>query len=325
MHDQQKLKTFSVWSYADKAVMRKPVNGRRRPGLHPSSASVIAREGSLVYAIGGCHRAEVWKLLGIPETNPHSITSAYTFKFGNYIEDMIRKLLIESGTYEASSIKFYYPKYRISGEIDLWLNHPQGGQVIVEVKSTYGYYSDKALKDGPKDDNLLQLITYLYVDQDDPGLFAPKDDIVGGKLIYLLRDNFHRYEFNVTLEEDGNIVVNENVEQRFKVGDIMNRYEVLLNHVTNINDAMNDMTDNDRRDPRYDENLPIPPRDYALYYRDDEIDLRAEHGHISKSAYDKFKKSRKGLNVRPGHWRCSWCSYKDKCWPKEEVESYLEV
>ena len=304
--------------------MRQPVTGRRRPGLHPSSASVIAREGTLSYAIGGCHRAEVWKILNVPETNPHSITSAYTFRFGNYIEDMIRKLLIESGIYEANSIKFYYAKYRISGEIDLWLNHPDGGQVIVEVKSTYGYYSDKSLKDGPKDDNLLQLITYLYVDKDDPGLFAPKGEVLGGKLIYLLRDNFHRYEFNVTLDDNDNVIVDGVREERFKVSDIMKRYEILLDHITNVSATMANMSEDDLRDPNFDKHLPLPPRDYALYYRDDEIELRAEHEHISKSAYDKFKKSRKGLNARPGHWRCAWCSYKDKCWPKEEVEKYLE-
>jgi len=237
-HDYNKLSEVRIWDMIDYSMIRQRFGGSRRPGFYPSEASVIANTNGKRTVLGGCHRSSIWRLLQAPKTNPSGVKTQYIFGFGNMIEDFIRDKLKESGVFEASSVKFFHPKYKISGELDIVLRHPDGGYIVTEVKSTYGYYSSKTLSKGPKDDNLMQILTYLWVAKDNPSCFAGASEIVGGKLIYLLRDDFKKFEFDITMtEEDGKhfAVVNGVVDRRFTVEDIVTRYDTLMEHATKAN------------------------------------------------------------------------------------------
>ena len=330
VHEPELLSQFKFWDYADHTVAKERFRGNRRFGLYSSEASAIANEDGYRYVVGGCHRATAYRVLNIPPSNPPSIKSLRIMKFGNIAEEMIREEIKESGIFEASSVKFFYAKHKISGELDLVVHYPGdlNKYIITEIKSTWGYYNKKSLSSGkPKDANFCQILTYLWAGIDDPQTYNYASQVIGGKLVYILRDSLDRYEFDIAIYFDENGVpwpmVNGIVDKRFSILEIMRRYDILLQHMANIQRELSALPPSERTVENSLQLNSLPPRDYALKYSDDEIEFLHEHGDITKTNYQKWEKDKSNIHNRPGHWMCSYCRWKDICWGPQDIEQHI--
>jgi CRISPR/Cas system-associated exonuclease Cas4 (RecB family) len=318
--NQKLLNSFKFWETLDNALVRDRFEGNRRISLYPSEASVVLidPETNTASIAGGCHRKSFYRIFGFPEA-PNGIKAEFIFEFGRQIEDFIAELVKIAGIYDNRSVKFWDPKTMVSGEIDIIARHPDGGgKIFIECKSTYGYIKERELFGGrnetkgrPMIEHVLQLSTYLWNFKDD-------EDLVGGKLVYLLRDNMSRIEFDITLEPDATgrhrVVVDGVPDMRFYYENVIERFELLGNYVKN---AVKELSSGKAK-----EELELPPRDYELVYTDDKIEAEYAAGRLSKSKYDDFKKK---PNERPGDWNCSYCGFKDICWTQEAIADHLGV
>ena len=333
--NENALRAFRFWETIDKVVTRKKVTGERRQSLYPSEASVVATDPETGYkeVLGGCIRKTWYRLMGFPQSNPATLKSLHTFAFGDYVESYIRDLAKRAGVFDNASVKFWDKGSGVSGELDLTLDLSNNKNVIkylskdesspyiiTEVKSTWGGKinmhgeesgSAKHLFDHhegrgrnkvfvraePKESNLLQLVVYLYVYKDDPNL-------LGGKLVYMLRDNLNHTEFDVILVKEGDkhrVRVNGETILSFYVEDIYDRYKQIAQKVNS--DVI------ELRNGTKTEDLIPPDRDYILRYTLEEAEKLHDIGKISAT---KLKNAR--ANKPVGDWQCTYCSYKNLCW-----------
>lgn len=264
--------------------------------LWPSQASVLSTSGEV---IGRCLRASFYSKTGEVETNPVDDNIVAMGYMGTKIEDGIIELCKNQGIWEANNIK--WQAYGISGEVDIVirvlneeLNPPQEEMYIVECKSCSGYYVNKELfgynegtgvnrqyvKGKPKDKHLLQSVLYAHV--------AKEKGFKGTILYYVSRDEAKMTEFLITVDDEGRIFINGDLDPRFKVQDIIQRYAVLQAAI-------------DSRE--------LPERDYQPEYTDDEVKALYANKKISKAAHDNHS-SRKNL-YRDSE--CNYCEFKLKC------------
>lgn len=330
----EKLKQFRFWEMCDKALSKERYSGERRLSFYPTEASVIAKDPDTGRAevIGTCMRKSWYRIMGFEPSNPLSIKTRYILEIGKYIEHMIIELTKLAGHYENNAVKFWDRSNYISGEIDLIAKVPIDNEehyIFVESKTSWGgqmkLITDPATKQKvwvevgpakdlfphleyngkskivvngyPKDSNLLQLLIYLYTHKDDPKL-------LGGKLLYFLRDNCNRTEFDVVIiEEDGRhrAVVNGEVDKRFYIEDIYARFEQLKHKLAlDFRAIQNGATLTD---------LQPPDRDYTLVYTKEQAKELFEAGKISKTRYNSVLKGQK-----VGDWQCEYCEFKNLCW-----------
>lgn len=309
----EKLSSFSFWDKIDSALTEKRFSGKRRLSLYPSEASVIATDpkSGKKTVIGGCSAKTIYRMTGIPESDPPQIKSQYIFAFGVQLENFITELAKKGFIYDNNSAKFFDAESAVSGEIDLIVQHPEGGIILVECKSTYGYYKEKQLMDHhegrgankvlvkgrPQDAHLLQLGVYLFIHRD-------YEDLVGGKLVYILRDNMSRCEYNVHLAQvetaqgtKTRLYVNGQEDVRFYMEDVFDRYNEIKQKVIKI---------------RKGEAIEVE-RDYDLIYSKNKIEsIRSDRQFwdtvdpsvsISDTEYEKYVKN---PDVYPiGSWQCS--------------------
>lgn len=264
--------------------------------LWPSQASVVTRNGDI---IGRCLRASFYSKTGESETNPVSDAVVAMGYMGTKIEDGLIDLLKNQGLWEANNIK--WQAYGISGEVDVLIRTldttvtpPQERKYIVECKSCSGYYVNKELfgygegaganrvyiKGKPKDKHLLQSVLYAQVGRE--------SGFEGTILFYVSRDESKMTEFLITVDDDGTIFINGEVDPRFKVQDILSRYQVLQ--------AALDANE-------------LPDRDYKPEYTDGEVEALYAGKKISKAANDNHK-NRKALYCDT---ECNYCEFKLLC------------
>lgn len=317
----EKLKEFRFWNTLDAEITKSRYEGTRRDSLYPSEASAVSidPETGRAKIYGGCLRSSWYRLMKVPKSDPPQAKSMWVFEFGRYIEVMITDICKKAGIYNNSSVKFWDKVSSVSGEIDIVLDLPSGDGIIhVECKSTYagksgsdyngynglfdhykgrGQYR-KLIKGKPKEANLLQLAIYLYTHMDD-------ENLIGGKLIYLLRDNFMRTEFDVIVKQEADgrhhIYVNGEREERFCVESIYERFATLRNKV------VNDLKELQAGKP-FSELIPIE-KDFDLVYTDEKAKELFEEGELSKTKYEAH------INREDyaGDWNCSYCDYKRYC------------
>jgi len=323
--DYNALSSFRLWDLLDDALARERFTGERRTSLYPSEASVIYTTPSgYKYVVGGCLRKSWYRLLKFPESNPRSIKAKYILEAGKYLENLIVELVKLAGIYENNSVKFWEKSLSVSGEIDIVVQLPTDKQkyIFVECKSSYGgrlkfgYETGKArdlfdhfegrasnkrlIKGRPKMEHVLQLVIYLYIHRDDQNL-------LGGKLLYILRDNMNRTEFDITLVEDSAtgkhfVAINNEIERGFYVEDIFERYRLLAEYVNESVQLL-------RKGLVTRKELQPPPRDFKLTYSDEEAKLLNQIGMLSNTAYKKHIKG-----DRQGDWQCSYCVYRSLCY-----------
>lgn len=320
--NKQKLTNFRLWDSLDKEVTRNRFSGKRRESLYPSEASVISTdpETNKKTLLGSCQRKSWYRLMGYPQSEPFTPKSAHTFEFGKFAENYIIDLCKKAGIYNSNSVKFWDKDAFVSGELDVVVQpvNDNDGYIFLEVKSTWGGSIQngeekgkakglfdhhegagkykRLVKGKPKIEHLLQLVVYLYNHKDDPNLY-------GGKIVYILRDNLNRTEFDVWLEEDGegknHIYVNDEKMVGFTAEDIYVRFEQLRTAVRNSLSILKDG------------GTPLPPeRDYELYYSKESLEEKYANKEVSKTAYENHIAGK----YLTGDWQCSYCSFKSLCW-----------
>lgn len=320
------LQSFKFWDKIDTVMGKERYSGERRTSLYPSEASTVIIDPKTKKAkiIGGCNRKSWYRLMKFEQSEPITVKTEYTFAFGNMIENFIKDLAKEAGIYNNGSVKFFDRSSGVSGEIDLVCEIPvdknKKGYIHTEIKSTWGGQMSNGFEVGvakslfdhpegrgknkemvkarPRESNVLQLILYLFTHKDD-------EDLIGGKLIYLLRDNFNRTEFDVTIEQQPNgkhrAMINGEIEESFYVEDIYDRFKRLAEKVNEDIKLLKEGTSK--------EDLVPPERDYMIEYDDATAKDRFEDGSITKTKYDNHLKGKK-----TGDWNCSYCSFKSRCW-----------
>lgn len=305
-HNYKLLNQFDLYDYIDHTfTLDSTLSTESRYGVWPSDSSVILTnsEGEKK-VVGACHRAIWYRMNKVPETNPLGMYEHYVFELGKIIEKMhIDKTKI-SGLYKASNVKFWLEELKVSGEIDLVIRTPDNSDKIVlcELKTSFGYAAKKDVignskNEGfPKYEAIMQLCTYLYAFRNNP-------NVIGGKILYFLRDDTAHRQYNVHLVEENGIYfihVDGVRMTEFNFNDVMNRIKIFHSHY---------------------ESKQLPPQDYSLIYSDDEMELAYKMGDITEKAYETFKAKPIKSN-RAGDWRCVKCRWKNKCYSTDpHIES----
>ena len=110
---------------------------------YPSEASVkyTNSDGDTITE-GTCMRQAYFRCVGI-EGAPYKPDTQYIFKLGSAVEYMIVEIWKQMGVWETNSVRWYDETHNLSGEVDAILKEPDGPLYGVEVKSFYGYFSEK--------------------------------------------------------------------------------------------------------------------------------------------------------------------------------------
>lgn len=287
----------SLLEATDAWITRPRFKATRPLSLYPSEASVITTDKDGNEKVeGGCLRASYYRATGTAPGSSPDARGERIMSVGSNIEQWFIARWKEMGLWVDNNIKFYWPEYRISGELDAVLLDPETGNPYgIECKTFYGYDAAKEIfgskwKAGfPKMTHLLQTLIYT---------FYFKDRLKYFKMVYMDRSDTKQTEFNIEVREhEGKWwpFVNDKRVTTFSVDDILARYS-LLNHY--INDGI------------------IPPRDYELVWDTDRVEREKANGNVSKTAYAEWEKGKRKL----GDWNCRYCRYKETCWKDEGVE-----
>lgn len=284
---------YSLLKHTEEHLVRPRTVTTREPHLYPSEASVkITHPDGTEEVLGTCMRAAYLRFTGEERESPNA-RSQFIFAMGHMVEDVFLEQWKQMGVWVDDDVEFYNNNYNIKGKLDAICKNPDGEKYGVEVKSFYGYFAqtqiigNRSVTGKPKESQLLQTVVYAN---------EFKNQLPYFKMIYLERGNAARTEFKIEVrpvEGTDRVVVNGNVETRYTIQDIYDRYSLLTEHITN-------------RD--------VPPSEFKLYYDDNEIERFYSKGRVSKTNYQKFKRNSKNPNNRPGDWQCSYCPYKKFCW-----------
>ena len=100
-------------------------------------------------------------------------------ELGNAVERTVIETMKKIGIFESSGVKFYDPKYNLSGELDVTGRYRRPDSTIgyygVEVKSVYGigatlsvtgrsraYRGQPPVNPKPKEQNLMQIMGIIF-------------------------------------------------------------------------------------------------------------------------------------------------------------------
>lgn len=287
--------SYDLFGATDTHLVRPKFHAERERRFYPSEASVVAFDthGDRVVH-GGCLRASYFRMSGEFQGIPYDAHTEFIFLQGKAVEEMLIDLWKEMGIWVDNNIKFLDEVNGISGELDAILVEPHSSQLYgVEVKSCYGYYSEKEIfgtkrQPGfPKINQLLQTLIYLNHFEDRLPYF---------RMVYFARDSVKRRTFKVELHHEGDIKypkVEGEILRQFSMNDILDRYRLLREHL-------------DRKE--------IPSNDFELQYSNDKIEDFFKKGKVAKTKYERWKKGKLAQNEHIGDWQCSYCRFRDVCW-----------
>jgi len=315
----------------------------RLPTFYPSSASAI--DSSTGDVIGGCRRADWYRVNRVSKSNSRDFYLAMIHELGNAVESTVVKAMMKAGIFESTNVKLYDPRTNLSGELDVVGRYRKKDSSIgyygVEVKSVYGmgvtmsitgrqraWRGQPAFRPKPKDNNLMQSMVYT-------DFFSPERDpefsLEGFKLIYLPRDkpiDGRHYDIMLVTREalTGSLLSRHGpsmspgehyalistkgypdyVETRFSIEDIKNRFA-----------AQKEMFASG----------VVPERTFKKFYSASEVETRYSNGSLSKTAYEKYHSGKD----RPGHFLCQrYCDYRDHCYkrngdPRPEADQLVQI
>ena len=280
------MSSFDLIAATNLHMTRARFPSTREVHYYPSSASAVV-DGK-VY--GTCLRNSWYYLQkDIPRT-PTQPSAQWAAKLGLLVEDLLLDNWKEMGIWVADHVKWYDKERNVSGELDAIIIDPDGNQLVVEVKTFWGYYATKEIcgntrqQGKPKREHLMQ--TSLYLDH------FRSHGLPNAKLMYYARDSANRAEFDVTLVDENGLtypVINGVVDRTLSMQDIYARYQELDEHLKNKIE---------------------PARDYVLEYDDATLQNMWDSKELSKTRYDAWQKK----GERPGDWNCGYCKYKNHCW-----------
>lgn len=301
--------TLNLLELADAELTRKKLHKPKMANWPTDSAIELTDLLGQKSVVGKCMRYLWYKWKGIGESNPAGAKAQRIFAMGNAIEAGEIEIHKKIGIWFDNNIKFFDKELNLSGEIDeiVYENPAERGKenpelVIVEFKSTHGYFAEKQIlgdrktAGSPKLDHIMQIGLYLYCNKDIPY----------GKIIYIFRDKARRREFNIKLKYDKEkrchqILVDGrrtiNIDEPFLPETITMDIEDILERFSKVEEVIT-------------KDKP-PERDFSLQYSRDELKFLYEKDRLSKAHKRIFEGG--GL-PRKGDWRCGYCSFKDICW-----------
>ena len=255
--------------------------------------------------LGSCIRSAYFSVKQYPASNPMGIYAKMTTEAGHLWEDWVINQYKEIGIYVNHSVKLYDPTNKLSGEIDILHYNPHTNEYeITEVKqyngSVYqaaqGITGSKDTKPAPKDQNLLQVFTYLLMLRN-----TNNTQIKYVNLLYIDRSCgsfFNNFQFRVSLTTVDNKVY-PFIEYLNSTGVVESYtdFRITEEAVLEKNKMLDEFVANDL----------IPPRDFQLKYTDAKIEAMYLAKEISTFKYNKWK-ANPAINVI-GDWMCSYCPY----------------
>jgi hypothetical protein len=323
-------------------------------GLNPTGASCeITNEQGNPKLMGKCHRQVWYSKKRVERTNTSDDMSYVRFGVGDAVEEELQKHWEKQGLLLASNLKVKAPigtcsdgeQIDMSGEIDAILRMAEmdeHGRVVgidtekaigIEVKSTRGYFSEKMLKGKgnkmypigyPKLEHLMQTGMYLHTRKVVEETYGVK--IPYFVLVYEIVDSCSTNQFRIELSNDydGEILVKTmdgrpilpqtDPMEQLKSGGKMNKpiagltiEDILERYVLSYEKLKADTP---------------PERDFSLRFSDELFEEMKSIGELTKTKMAAFEKN---ANAHVGDWQCSYCDWKDECYPfgvlTEAVES----
>ena len=307
---------------------------RRNPTFYPSSASVKLSDNRVM---GGCWRADWYRIHGVPESDHAGLYMHMIWELGRAVERKIIDAMKTGGIYENDGVKFYDEEHNVSGELDIVGRYRKAGQIRyygVEVKSVYGHGATKtiigrsrawrgqpAFDPFPKESNLMQTMKYLWEFRSNgPSQFA----LDFFKIIYLPRDkpNDGR-EYTVTLvtRDDLDSEMLGIFGQEMRPGEhyAMVSTEGFTTKVE-VRWSLEDMHTRWKEEIEHFASHKIPPRPFHKFYNEEQIEYLYSINELGKTAYTDWEKAGKplaSLEKTPGHFLCqSYCDYRSFCYTK---------
>jgi hypothetical protein len=331
---------IKVWEILDNYMIREEViRDQRWVNLYPSEASVIRENKWGEKEVQGTCQRQAWlrfktmeqlnngsdETIAILQVGDDVITvkperqeprKEWIFEEGRRIEDTIISVAAKAGILAAGHRKFVIPigdGLNLSGELDcIFRVHDE--LLGIEVKSVSGYNAEKDIfgtasmrrnnvKGDPKIAHLLQTAVYTW---------HYRDKISRFKIIYFMRGNCLREEFEVTLEEDINTgdwhIMVDGKDSGVTINQILDRYRELARK----------LRDNE-----------LPPREYKLVYDDETMNKFAERkdSRLNKTVREAWLKywdrkqdpeARQLKRPEKGDMWCSFCKYRDICYNKKK-------
>jgi hypothetical protein len=264
----------------------------RQSHFYPTQASCYDYDGQLH---GACLRQVVLSFWHIPESNPPSADTMYTFGVGKHIELMVGDWFKEMGIFKAHNVKFWNPDFYVSGELDFIVSESPSSDVLlgVECKTSYGDYFKTEVVTGragvlpkPKEDHILQVMNYL-------DSFPKLNDF---SLIYIGRDKFDRTEYLIRLIDiDGDkypeITHAGNgsyIDYHFSLARMYDRYISAMKAVRSG---------------------VLPKTDYHPIMSQEEVDQQLKDKLISKAKATRFSKG----ECLTTDWKCTYCNFRNWC------------
>jgi len=314
-------------------------------GVNPTGASaeMINERGQKVL-VGKCLRQVWYSKKKIPRTNTATDNNQFVFMMGNMGESGLQEAWTDAGILLESNAKLVHnlaknpdtdDEIRLSGEVDAilrWSEWKTGDDGVprihidptkaigIEVKTKYGHFGKAQIMGNrnstydmgfPQIEHLMQTALYLAARkrfEDYHNVEIPYFVIC-----YILRDNGIHKSFRVELSDgyDGRIIVKDMNGKELKP-----KMEKALEW--NIAPQQMELTLDMMRERYYQqlENLKSdtpPPREYDLRYSDEKAERLFNAGDLSKTK--KANHEKKPLDDI-GHWNCSYCDWKDVCYPQ---------
>lgn len=265
---------------------------RNRTNHYPSQASVKYWHSGYEEEVvkGACLRAMYYRCTGA-EPEPFNTRTYYIFACGNIVEDYFIEQLKQMGLWRGNSLRLYNTDIKLSGEIDILVEDPESKElVIVECKSTAGYYSwkeiagNKSTKGKAKPAHLLQLMLYLY---------EFRDQVKKGVLFYFNLENKERAQYIVELVEEGGRhypKIDGVLFKTFAVEDIHDRYRLAQDYV---------------------DKKQLPPCDFIKVCTPEQVEIWQARGEVAKTKYANYKRNPEKYPI--GAWECAYCNFRKHC------------
>jgi CRISPR/Cas system-associated exonuclease Cas4 (RecB family) len=295
------MNNFSLVSTENDYMSKKRSFAKLRPGLYPSEASVkYLTEDMKEITEGTCLRASYYRVKGYKSERAFDPNLKMKAELGKKAELSVIERVKEMGIYIANAVKFFAPKFIVSGELDIIIKDPVSEELIIEeIKSFYGHYANRQIcgakrppiPGAPKIDHYLQAITYHN---------EYKNEIPRARIYYIERGDGHRVEFEIGIDNNGkcwyqqvpgpywNYFSDKRIYYSFRYQDIEKRFEDLVGYL--------------KRDE-------LPPKDYFNEIPNDQVEYLNSIGYLKKTAYDAWVK--KGTPIHD--WHCSYCHYRGQC------------
>lgn len=301
--------------------------------FRPSEASVTVQTQWGPKTLGHCPRATWYRLKGIPKTDPQeSISSLNRMGVGKAVENDLAEKLKLAGTFVDRNVPFRarYGDVQTSGEMDIINRQEPCGDLkyCIEAKSIYGYYAQKSIfgrayklsraPGAPRDSYIMQTSLYLRkfstLDENDPS-FLPY-----GVIYVCDRGDGRLGNFETWLTKEARPI---NDDETIEIHKIKYASDDLDVPETEVQYSVEDILQNYSMIIGCLKNDTPPTRSFVREFNAEQVDIAFECGDLSKSAYEKWKKSHgprgKGKETL-GDWHCSYCKWKSLCQPRGQTD-----